>query len=223
MTNTCRRVTAKSLARARVHLGKVLAEQLATDADAQLADQTDVYVIPMEKNGHSLPAKMGRPTKYSEELVNAFLTELVDGASLNELCARDAYPSRNTICRWLNEREDFRDKYRIARELQADILADEVVPIADGEMPTKDQQVQVDGQTVTLPDTPHRVSRDAQRIKARIWKAGRMSPRKWGEDVNDADLEQNGITPSIIVIRSSADTGPGAAPKADRRPDDASD
>jgi len=140
VTNACRRVAARSLARK---------SHRRADDDAQLADQTDVYVIPMAKNGHNLPAKMGRPTKYSEELVDRFLTELVEGASLNQLCAKPEYPSRNTICRWLNEREDFRDKYRIARELQADLLADEVVPIADGERPTKDQTAVVDGQTMT--------------------------------------------------------------------------
>ena len=65
------------------------------------------------------------------------------------------------------------------------------------------------------PDTAVRVSRDAQRIKARIWKAGRMSPRKWGERLEQNDM--GAIRPPIVVIHSSADIRPGAAPKADRR------
>jgi hypothetical protein len=36
------------------------------------ADKTDGYVIPMARNGHNLPGKMGRPTKYTEELVLKF-------------------------------------------------------------------------------------------------------------------------------------------------------
>jgi hypothetical protein len=127
----------------------------------------------MAKNGRNLPAKMGRPTKYTEELVLKFCLELAEGASVHQLCKRPEYPSEDTIYRWLNEREDFSEKYRIARELQADRLADEIVLIADGKMPMEG--------VPEAPDTAARVSRDTLRIKTLMWQAGRMSPRKWGE------------------------------------------
>jgi hypothetical protein len=46
--------------------------------------------------------------------------------------------------------------------------------------------IDLDGGT-TLPnlDTAVRVSRDVARAKYRVWKAGRMSPRKWGERLDD--------------------------------------
>jgi hypothetical protein len=103
-----------------------------------------------------------------------FCLELVEGASVHQLCKRPEYPSEDTIYRWLNEREDFSEKYRIARELQADRLADEIVLIADGKMPMEG--------VPEAPDTAARVSRDTLRIKTLMWQAGRrMSPRKWGE------------------------------------------
>src|SRR5258708_26895403 len=78
------------------------------------------------------PAKMGRPTKYNPDLATRFCEEIVRGASVNELCAREEFPSDCTIYRWFHENEDFREKYLRARELQADFLADEVIPVANG-------------------------------------------------------------------------------------------
>jgi hypothetical protein len=41
----------------------------------------------------------------------------------------------------------------------------------------------------TLTDSAVRVSRDVARAKQRTWMAGRMSPRKWGELVNEQNDE----------------------------------
>jgi hypothetical protein len=124
---------------------------------------------------------------------------------------RDRFPSQQTIYRWFRENEDFRYKYAAARELQADLLADEVIPIVNGERPVLNKL-----QGVELPnlDSAVRVSRDMGRAKYYSWKAGRMSPRRWGEQVDGTDM--GGITTPIVVIHSSADVRPGAAPKADR-------
>jgi hypothetical protein len=54
-----------------------------------------------------LPAKMGRPTKYTEELVLKFCLELAEGASVHQLCKRPEYPSEDTIYRWLDQHPDF--------------------------------------------------------------------------------------------------------------------
>jgi hypothetical protein len=87
-----------------------------------------------------------------------------------------------------------------------------VVPIADGQRPILNK---VEGVTLPDIDTAVRVSRDTARIKARIWKAGRMAPRRWGEEIDGTDM--GGIAPPIIIIRSSDDVRSGAAPKANRR------
>jgi transposase-like protein len=122
-----------------------------------------------------LPAKMGRPTKYSEELATRFCEEIVKGRSINELCASNEFPSDCTIYRWFHEHADFRDKYSRARELQADILADEVIPIVNGERPVLNK---LQGVEVPNLDSAVRVSRDTLRAKYFAWKAGRMSPRE---------------------------------------------
>jgi hypothetical protein len=95
--------------------------------------------------------------------------------------------------------------------LQADRLVNDLIPIADGERPTKDAEGQ--------PLAPGvQVRRDSERIKVRMWQAGRMSPRKWGGDLDGTDMGAGAIAPPILIIRSSADdVRPGATSKADRR------
>jgi hypothetical protein len=61
---------------------------------------------------------------------------------------------------------------RYARELQADLLADELLLIVDGKLPVLTDEPN--------KDTAVRVSRDIARAKHRVWQAGRISPRKWG-------------------------------------------
>jgi hypothetical protein len=84
--------------------------------------------------------------------------------------------------------------------LQADFLADEVIPIVNGERPILNK---LNGVELPNLDSAVRVSRDMGRAKYFVWKAGRMSPRKWGEDVDGTDM--GGIAPPIIIIRSSDD------------------
>jgi hypothetical protein len=131
-----------------------------------------------------------------------------EGHSVRELCQRPEYPVEDTIYRWIQQNPDFSEKYLAAREVQADRLADEVIPIVDGERPVLNDEPN--------KDSAVRVSRDMGRAKYRVWKAGRMSPRKWGERI-DANSNLGGIAPSIIVIRDSTDVRAGGASKADHR------
>jgi hypothetical protein len=130
---------------------------------------------------------------------------------VHELCKRPDYPHEDTIYHWLQKFPDFSEKYLAAREQQADLLVNDLIPIADGERPTKDAEGQ--------PLAPGvQVRRDSERIKVRMWKAGRMSPRKWGELANGTDMGAgSGIAPPILIIRSSDDVRSGAASKANRR------
>lgn len=73
-------------------------------------------------------------------------------------------PSRPTVCRWLMQREDFRNQYARAREEQADALFDEVVAIADMADAESVQQARL-------------------RIDARKWVAGKLRPKVYGDKV----------------------------------------
>ena len=74
---------------------------------------------------------LGRPTIFSQELADEICERLADGESLKGICASPEMPNRSTVFRWLASNKDFCDTYARAREAQADVLADEILVIAD--------------------------------------------------------------------------------------------
>src|SRR6185437_13189742 len=77
---------------------------------------------------------MARPSSYSEELGERICTEMIAGRSLRSICNEDWCPSITTVCNWLvaTERNSpFLAQYARARESQAELLADEIVHLAD--------------------------------------------------------------------------------------------
>ncbi len=93
--------------------------------------------------------------------MGALICEMVaNGLALKEICALDGMPARTTAYKWLAEHEDFANMYARAREERADLIADEIVTIAD-----------------TEPDA----NKARVRIDARKWWAAKVNPKKFGE------------------------------------------
>ena len=78
-----------------------------------------------------LPAKIGRPTKYSTEWAEQFCARIAEGQSVAEICGRRDQPSQQSVYTWLREDEDFLERYARARDAQADKFFKECLEIAD--------------------------------------------------------------------------------------------
>jgi hypothetical protein len=102
------------------------------------------------------------------------------GESLRAICGDTRMPGRTTISRWLAENEGFQKAMGLARDMQTDSLADEVLHIADHE-----------------PD-PHRAR---IRIDARIWFASKVRPKKYGSKPDEPEQEKVKVT---VVIGGNA-------------------
>src|SRR5262249_31735190 len=77
-----------------------------------------------------VPAKIGRPTKYSDEWAQRFCELLAQGQSVRQICSQPDQPHKSQVYRWLDENDDFRDQYGRVREEQADKFFKEII-IAD--------------------------------------------------------------------------------------------
>ena len=104
-----------------------------------------------------------RKASYGPRMADRICAELALGHSLRAICRADDMPCVTTVMRWLRTRPDFREQYGLAREAQADALADEIVDIAD-EACDRDTAA-----TAKL------------RIDARKWVAAKLKPKKYGE------------------------------------------
>ena len=117
----------------------------------------------------------GRPTDYTDELAAAICERLADGESLKAVCADDAMPARSSVYLWLATYQTFSDMYARAKGECADLLADEILEIAD----------QYDQAKEKLEGGIDHIQRAKLRIDARKWVAAKLKPKVYGEKVHN--------------------------------------
>lgn len=109
--------------------------------------------------------KPGRPTVRSPELAATICREIAEGRSLRRICASKKMPAKSTVIDWLREDVAFSVQYARAREAQAEVLADEIIELADKAIGKTTAEVQ-----------GHRLA-----VDARKWVASKLRPRKYGD------------------------------------------
>ena len=105
----------------------------------------------------------GRPSDYTDKLTDIICTRLAEGESLRVICDSDGMPTRPTVYSWLFKHPEFLNKYRIARDAQADSLVDDTLPIADN-------------------CTPENWTVARLRVATRQWAASKIAPKKYGNN-----------------------------------------
>ncbi|WP_428562480.1 MAG: hypothetical protein ACP59X_21495 [Solidesulfovibrio sp. DCME] len=123
-------------------------------------------------------AKTGRPSTYSEDVADTLCQELMAGKSLRTICAVEGMPSASTVYAWLRQYQEFAAQYARAREVQADVLADEILEIADSDLDPNRARVMID---------------------ARKWLAGKLRPKKYGDRV-ELDHKVDGTRPMQVTV-----------------------
>ena len=103
-----------------------------------------------------------KPTFYTIEIAKEICDRMAGGETLKLICEDENMPSRSAVYQWTCTDKDFRDALSRAREALADMLADEIVVIADTDFSTKAKN----------------------RIDARKWFAGVIKPKTYGPRVD---------------------------------------
>ena len=111
------------------------------------------------------PVKMGRPTTYTQELINEVCARIAEGQSLRQIVEDDNMPGLRTIMTWLGDptKEYFKQQYAKAKETQADSYEDRMLVIAQ-----------------TEPD----VQRARLIIDTMKWTASKLKPKKYGDKLD---------------------------------------
>lgn len=146
---------------------------------------------PAAKVGKAAPAKKppGRPTAYTEAIAASICAAVAEGMSLRKVCAMEGMPALTTLFRWLadEERAEFREQYARAREAQADLLAEQILEIADDG--TNDTYKDDEG--MVRVDHDH-IARSRLRVDSRKWLAAKMAPKKYGDKLAVGGAEDLG-------------------------------
>lgn len=123
----------------------------------------------------------GRPSDFNNDIAAEICGKLAEGQSLNSICKEDGMPHMSTVFRWLAVHESFRDNYVRAREVQADVFADEMTDIAD--------DAEAD---------PAHVAKAKLRIDTRKWIASKLKPKKYGDKLGLTDGDGGSIKVNIV-------------------------
>lgn len=138
--------------------------------------------------GH--PNLGGRPTMYSDDLIDKFLGRIMDGRGLVSVCRDPDMPSKSTIYEWLadKEKEGFSDRYVKACQIRAEVIAENVID--------KIEKVELDKDAIAQA----RLELDAKK-----WFLSKLHPNKYGGKLADAEIDTNDGEITINVRRVGKD------------------
>ena len=147
---------------------------------------------------------MGRPSDYDIE-VGDRICEIVATTtlSLKNICGKDeTLPAVISVLRWLRLHEEFRSQYARAKQEQADLLAEEMIDIADDG--SNDLMTIVKGDQTYEVENKEVVNRSRLRIETRKWIASKLKPKKYGDKL---DLTSDGDKLGFADFLKQSSTG----------------
>lgn len=109
--------------------------------------------------------KVGRPHGYTEEKALEICELVADGQSINKISKMPGMPTRSTILKWFRDVPEFSDMYVRAKEIGFEVLADEIIDIADAAENIKTEELR----------------RHQLMIETRKWLLAKLQPRKYGD------------------------------------------
>jgi len=141
----------------------------------------------------------GRPSSYTPQIAREICERLAAGESLLSICRDDHVPHRATIHRWiLDDVEGFRDSYTRARELGLDVMADEILEIANTPVEGVRREESEDGYKEVREDM---LGHRRLQVDARKWLLAKLAPKKYG-DKQDINLTgQVEVASAIVAAR----------------------
>ena len=143
----------------------------------------------------------GRPTIYTPELAEAICMKLAEGRSLRAVCSAPEMPNRDTVSSWvINDVQGFSGQYAKARDIALDMLADEVLEIADTTQLGVKTKTDDTGKSETTEGDM--IEHRRLRVDARKWYLSKLAPKRYGDKVIN---EHTGSVEIKHVVREIID------------------
>lgn len=120
---------------------------------------------------------MARPSDFTQDLADKICLRLSQGESLKTICSDEDMPNASTVHLWvIEDREGFSKKYARARNIQAEVMFDEILEISD--------------KSDNIVDSGNEKKSSAyaqnQRLKvdSRKWYLSKVLPKKFGDKLD---------------------------------------
>jgi len=126
---------------------------------------------------------MAANTEYNKEKAEQ-ICELIETTTLGlkSICSMEGMPDRATFYRWLKEDKELCDRYTRAKENQMDLMADEILDIADDG--SNDLMTIVRGEESYEQENKEITNRSKLRVEARKWLMSKLAPKKYGDKLD---------------------------------------
>jgi uncharacterized protein YodC (DUF2158 family) len=143
---------------------------------------------------------MAGVTTFTQQKADEICKQIADGKSLRSICADDSMPCTDTVLKWLIDIEGFSAQYAHARELQMELMASEIIEIAE-ESPMMTITFGESGEKTCLDNAG--IQRNRLRVDTRKWLMSKLAPKKYGDRVTQEVTGKDGgpvefVTKSIL-------------------------
>lgn len=146
--------------------------------------------------------KTGRPTIFSQELADNICHRISEGESLRSIVKDDEMPSASTICRWLLDetKKQFWEQYEKARNIQIELMFDELLEIADDGTNDWVEKEYENGRSDIILNG-EAIGRSRLRVDTRKWYLSKVCPKKYGDklDITTGGDKINKVSVEIIT------------------------
>jgi hypothetical protein len=137
---------------------------------------------PVRKGYPPSKGPPGIPTLYTPELGLEICTRIAAGESLRGITEAPEMPTIQTVLNWVFRNEGFAAQYKLAREMQAELMADDIMEIADDGRNDYMERLNSKGEpTGGWVKNGEAIGRSALRVESRKWVASRLLPKRWGD------------------------------------------
>lgn len=124
---------------------------------------------------------------YRRPIMARICTMLIEGFAMKVIAVEEGMPSIPTIYNWMKEFPEFMEDYLAAKAVQAELMADELLKIADDG--SNDTYTDEEGEVKTNFDV---IARSKLRVDARKFLMEKQAPRRFGQKVSSEISGPNG-------------------------------
>jgi hypothetical protein len=156
-----------------------------------------------------MPTDRRKYLAYTPALAERVCELMIEGKSLREICEAPGMPARRNIFYWLRDHAEFRERYDVARMLQAEWWSHEILAIADDS--SGDITINEHGERVVDHEN---INRSRLRCDSRKWLLSKLLPQRYGDRVTADVTVRGGVkeltTEELLAIAGSAGEADGA-------------
>lgn len=155
--------------------------------------------------GMNAPGVLGRPREGLTLVVQLYICEqLAKGRSLRLICKDSKVSKSSGLIRYhLLHDAKFLEQYEIARNIGLDVMADELLEIADDGTNDYITKQNKDGSDYLAVNVEH-IQRSRLRSDVRKWYLSKLAPKRYGERIQTDLTNSDGSLRNINIDQVSA-------------------